>query len=164
MTTETMLLNGLEDSRQALLAVLESVRQRLDWYTPLLDKRLYNDSQVIDTLRRRLIARPKLQVALLLPSAAGWRYDCPQLQALAERLSGAVEVRTLPAGEPRERPEFSQAFAIADETALWWQREPYHFSGSYHPDGSGTSWELLNFFRLIWDKSEPDIEMRRLPL
>jgi len=158
------LLNGLEEVHGALLALLAETRRSIHLYTPELEPRLYNDPQVLDAIRLQISRQPRLQLYLLLPPAARWRSACPRLLQLAERLPSALSLRTLPADESRERPEFLQAFVIADQRSLLHQPEPRHFVGSYTAPGSGKARELLNFFMEIWEKAAFDPELRRLHL
>ncbi len=157
-------LAGLEAIHTAMLDLLAETRRSIHLYTPELDPRLYNDPQVLDAIRLQISRQPRLRLYLLLPPAARWRGACPRLLQLAERLTSALSLRTLPANEPRERPEFLQAFAIADQRSLLHQPEPRHFVGSYTAQGSARARELLNFFMEIWEKAAPDPELRRLYL
>ncbi len=163
-SSEITLLDGLEEIHGALLALLAATRRSIHLYTPELEPRLYNDPQVLDAIRLQISRQPRLRFYLLLPPAARWRGACPRLLQLAERLTSALSLRTLPADEPHERPEFLQAFAIADQRSLLHQPEPRHFVGSYTAQGSGRARELLNFFMEIWEKAAPDPELRRLHL
>ena len=161
---EITLLNGLEEIHGALLALLAATRRSIHLYTPELESRLYNDPRILDAIRLQISRQPRLRFYLLLPPAARWRSTCPRLLQLAERLTSALSLRTLPADEPHERPEFLQAFVIADQRSLLHQPEPRHFVGSYTTQGSGKARELLNFFTEIWEKAAPDPELRRLHL
>ena len=163
-SSEITLLNSLEEVHGAMLDLLVATQRSLHLYTPHLDPRLYNDSQVLDTIRAQVSRQPRLRFYLLLPPAARWRSDCPQLLQLAERLTSALSLRTLAPDEARERPEFLQSFAIADQRSLLHQPDPRHFVGSYTAPGSGKARELLNFFMEIWEKAAPDPELRRLHL
>jgi hypothetical protein len=155
-------LQGFEDTQRALLALLESLRRSLQLYTPHLDARLYNESSVLDAIRTQVIENPRTRFQLIIPPAESWRRACPHFLQLSQRLSSALELRTLAKGEPRERQEFSQSFLIADEHALLLLADPYRLVGSYAPQTSGKTKELLNFFQQIWEKSEPDPELRQL--
>ncbi len=158
------LLNGLQDTHQALLALLAATRRSVHLYTPYLDPRLYNDPRIVDTISTQISQRPRLRGYLLLPTATVWRGSCPRLLQLAERLTSALSLRTLPDDEPHERPEFLQGFVIADQIVLLHQADPSNFIGSFAAQGTGKARELLNFFMQMWEKSAPDPELRRLHL
>ncbi len=162
MTGPVTPLNGFEDTRQALLALLEATHRSVHLYTPHLDPRLYNDDQLLAALRACISRQPRLQCYFILPEAKLWRNACPRLLQLAERLPSVLHLRTLPEEEARERPELEQGFAIADQTALLHQADPRNGSGSHLPQASGKARELLHFFMEIWEKSVPDPELRRL--
>lgn len=159
-----VVLEGLEATRQALLALLEGMRRSLHLYTPYVDPRLYDDSQVLDTLRTRIVNQPRLQLRLLLPPAVEWRRQCPRLVNLAERLSSAIEFRTPPQDEPLARKEFGQCFCIADEAALLHLLDPRRMIGSFEAQRAGSAREMMNLFRELWEKSQADVELRTMRL
>jgi hypothetical protein len=164
MPGDVRLLAGVEDVRSGLAELLAACRHTVHLHTPHLDPRLYNDSQVIGAIRARVSDQPRLRFHLLLPPAAAWRGGCPSLLNLAERLSTALELRTPPADEPRERPEFGQAFVIVDRKLLLYQPDPRVFQADLNLQGSIRARELLDFFTAVWDKSRSDPELRRLML
>jgi len=157
-------LDGVENVRSGLAELLTACRHTVHMYTPHLDSRLYNDAHLIGTIRARVSDQPRLRFHLLLPPARVWRGGCPNLLNLAERLSTALLLQTLPTDEPRERPEFGEAFVIVDRRMLLHQPDPRAFQAELNLDGSVRAKELLDFFMAVWDKSLPDPELRRLML
>jgi hypothetical protein len=157
-------LNGLEDTQCTIILLIKAIHRNLRFYSPNLDPRLFDDGEVLEAIRAKVIERPRTRFYLILPPAGDWRRACPHLLQLIERLSSALEARTLPPEEPRERPEFGQSFFIADDAKLVFLADPRRFIGSYEPYSSAKSKELLNFFQEIWEKSQPDLELRRLRL
>jgi hypothetical protein len=87
--SSTMTLDGLDDSRCALLDLLGGLRRALVWYTPLIRPELYDDPDVLHAIRKRVVSQPKLRLHLVLPPAREWRGDCPRLARLSERLTSA---------------------------------------------------------------------------
>lgn len=160
----TISLDGLEDSLSALRAVLsDRAWNSLCWYTPYVRPSLYDAAELVSALRRRVVEQPRVQCRLLLPKALEWQRDCSRLVALIERLS-ALELRALPASEPRDRPEFSQAFLIVDDQALLHWTDPRRCIGYYAEQGGGRTRELAAFFAENWPKSQPEAEVRALRL
>ena len=162
--TDPTLLQGLEDSREAAIALITNARHSLDVYTPYLDPRLYDDAQVVAALRNRVVTQPRIQVRMLVPPANEWRLYCPHLLQLVERLTSAITLRTLPKIIRRERPELAQTLMIADQGALMFLADPRRMKGSYTSRGSAKTKELLDFFAGFWEKGEPDLELRQLRL
>lgn len=161
-TDQSTPLAGLEDSLEATVELLNNTRRSLHFYTPYLEPRLYNHDSVIEALRTRATEQSRLNCFLLLPTASHWRRSCPHLHRLLERLTSSLQVRILPANEPRERPEFGQSFMIADETRLLHYSDPQRLSGNYETRAASKSRILLGFFIEIWAKSTADPELRRL--
>ncbi|HXH03621.1 MAG TPA: hypothetical protein VNN09_09905, partial [Candidatus Competibacteraceae bacterium] len=90
---QRMAIEGLPEARGALLELLRDSRRQLLCYSPLIDERLYDDAQVVEALRQKLVRQPRWRLALLLPPTRQWRPACPCLNALLERLSSAIELR-----------------------------------------------------------------------
>ena len=157
-----ILLNGLDDSRRALLALLDGMRRALYLYTPLVRAELYNDPEVLAAIRNRVVSQPKVRFHLLLPPAREWRSGCPGLVRLSERLTTALILRTPNWAETPDSPELGQAFAIADERALLRFSDPRRLLGGYEPEPSERMKELLELFRRVWDRAQPDPDLSRL--
>ena len=158
----TMTLDGLDDSRRALLDLLDGLRRTLYLYAPLVRPELYNDADVLAAIRNRVVSQPKIRFHLLLPPAREWRSDCPGLVRLSERLTTALILRTPSREEAPDRPELGQAFAIADERALLRFSDPRRLIGGYEPQPSERMKELRELFRMLWERAEPDPDLRRL--
>lgn len=160
--TSPISLAGLDDSRRALLELLEGMRRVLYLYTPLVRPDLYNDPDVLAAIRNRVVSQPKIRFHLLLPPARTWRSDCPGLVRLGERLTTALILRTLNREETPDRPEMGQTFVIADERALLRFSDPRRLLGGYEPQPSERMKELLELFRALWDRAQPDPDLQRL--
>lgn len=160
--SSTTMLDGLDDSRRALLELLDGMRRMLMLYTPLIRSELYNDPDVLAAIRNRVVSQPKIRFHLLLPPVRLWRSDCPGLVQLSERLTTALILRTPNREEAPDRPELGQAFAIADERALLRFSDPRRFLGTCESRPSERMKELLELFRMLWDRAQPDPELRRL--
>lgn len=158
----TILLNGLDDSRRALLDLIENMRRVLHLYTPLLRPELYNDPDILAAIRARIVNQPRIRFHLLLPSAREWRSDNPGLVRLSERLTTALILRTPNRSEIPDSPELGQAFAIADERALLRFTDPRRLLGEYERQPSNQMKELLELFQMLWNRSQADPELRRL--
>lgn len=157
-------LNGLEESRTAFLELLAGMGRVLYVYTPLVRAELYNDSSVLAAIRQRVVGQPKLRLHWLLPPARDWRAACPGFISLSGRLSSALILRTPNPAETPDRPELGQAFAIADERALLRFSDPRRLLGAYQPQPSDRLKELLELFRLLWERAYPDPDLQRLGL
>ena len=163
-STRLLNVNGLDQSRTALLDLLAGLGRVLYVYTPLVRAELYNDARVLAAIRQRVVNQPKLRLHWLLPPARAWRTTCPGLLSLSDRLSSALILRTPNPAETPDRPELGQAFAIADERALLRFSDPRRLIGVYQPKPSDRLKEVLELFRLLWERAHPDPDLQRLGL
>jgi hypothetical protein len=157
-------LNGLDDSRRALLELVGGMRRTLCLYTPLMRAELYDDAEVLAAIRDRVVTQPKVRFQLLLPPAREWRAGCPRLARLCARLTTPLLLRTPNRAELPDWPELGQGFAIADAGALLRWIDPRRLTGEYQPRPSERAKELLELFRTLWDRSQPDSDLRAIGL
>ena len=159
---QTRVLQGPEDTVPACAELIASARRSLCIFSFVSPApALFNASEFIDTLRHQAVHEHRLQSQLLLPSATSWRQHCPQLTQLIERLS-AIELRTPPRDEPTDQAEFGQNFFIADERAVLFLKDPRRCIGEFNPNDSLGARRLMDFFNPLWEKSQADLELRRL--
>ena len=155
-------LDGLDDSRRALVEVLENLRRTLYLYTPVMRPELYDDPEVLAAVRNRVVSQPKVRLHWLLPPAREWRSACPRLVQLSERLTTALVLRTPSREESPNRPELGQAFAIADESLLLRFSDPRRLLGEYDSQPSERMKELLELCQVLWSRAQADSDLRRL--
>ena len=160
--SSTIVLDGLDDSRRALLDLLGGMRRTVHWYTPLVRSELYNDPDVLAAIRDRVVSQPKVRLHLLLPPARDWRNACPGLVRLGERLTTALNLRTPDRQALPDRPELGQGFAIADQRTLLHFSDPRRLLGIYEPRPTERMKELLELFRDVWNRSQADSDLRWL--
>ncbi|MGF1529302.1 MAG: hypothetical protein ACFCBW_21350, partial [Candidatus Competibacterales bacterium] len=90
------------------------------------------------------------------------RISGPHRLPLARRLPPAVGRPTPPPDEPRDRPQYEQAFAIADHRRLVLFTDPRRLQGRLLDREPDQAKPLLGFFDELWERSLPDGELRRL--
>ncbi len=159
-----IVLNGLDDSRRALLDMLEEMRRTLYRYTPLVRAELYDDAKILATIRNRVVSQPRLRLHWVLPPAREWRNACPRLARLGERLTSSLILHTPIPEERLDRPELSQAFAMVDERSLLHFSDPRRLIGSYDPHPSERMKPLLELFRELWSRTQANPDLQRLGL
>ena len=157
-------LNGLDDSRRALLDMLAGMRRTLCLYTPLVRADLYDDAEILAAIRNRVVGQPRLRLHWVLPPAREWRNASPRLVRLGERLTSSLILHTPIPEERPDWPELSQAFAIADERSLLHFSDPRRLIGSYDPQPGERMKQLLELFRELWSRTQPDPDLQRLGL
>ncbi len=155
-------LDGLDDSRRALVELLQNLRRTLYLYTPVVRPELYDDPEVLAAVRGRVVSQSKIRLHWLLPPAREWRSACPRLVQLSERLTTALILRTPNREESPNRPELGQAFAIADESSLLRFSDPRRLLGEYDSQPSERMKELLELFQVLWSRAQADSDLRRL--
>lgn len=155
-------LQGAEQALAALVEQMQATRRYLHCYAPAMDPLLFNQPQWLDTIRARVADQPRMRMQFIVPPAKEWRRTCPYFQSLSERLRSAMELRLLPAEEPRERELFQRLFIVGDRSSVLELADLSRFGGNFEPHNQARARQLLSFYDEIWEKSAPDPELRRL--
>lgn len=161
---ESYSLGGPEDSRIAFAGLLETARRNVSVYAPVVPATLFDDADLLEAISRAIIIHPRLRIQMLLPAAHTWRHHCPNFIRALERLTSALETRKPPDDLIRDRREYRDNFAIADEETLLHLTDPRRLTGIYDARPSAKARDLTRLFREIWERGETDPELRRLGL
>jgi len=157
-----ILLEGEEQTLAMLLEQMHAVRRYYHLYTPTLPAPLFNHPEFLGAVRSRVADQPRIRMQFIVPGAKEWRRQCPQFLQLSERLRSAMQLRVLPAEEPRERALFQRLFAVGDRASVLELSDLARFGGGYQHRHQSRARQLLTFFNEVWEKSGPDAELRRL--
>ena len=153
-------LSDAASATSALTDLLAATRRQLFLYSPLVPTALFARPEVADALRRLIVEQPRVQVRMLLPPVRDWRADCPTLAGLIDRL-GALELRIPPRDDTDSQAEQHYGFVVADQRNLLVLTDPRRCIG-YRGSGGIRARELLNLFNALWERSQPDRELRKL--
>ena len=150
-----------ETTRAAVIAVLATARREVCIYMRELEADIYEQSEVIESLKQIAIAGPNSSIRILIQHSSGARADGHRLVALAQRLSSSFAFRT-----PIEEIDlqYPGCFVISDRGA-WFERIlASRFDGEGSSHGPGRKAQLQDLFNAVWERSEELTEMRRLEI
>ncbi|MEO7936435.1 MAG: GNAT family N-acetyltransferase [Dokdonella sp.] len=150
-----------ETTRAAVIAVLATARREVCVYIRELEADIYEQAEVIESLKQIAIAGPNSSIRILIQHSSGARADGHRLVALAQRLSSSFAFRT-----PIEEIDlqYPGCFVISDRGA-WFERIlASRFDGEGSSHGPGRKAQLQDLFNAVWERSEELTEMRRLEI
>lgn len=149
-----------EELGRVLLELAQQARRTLDLVSRHLDPPLYDREDFVDAVKQLVLGSSRARVRLLVLDPAPVVTHGHRLVPLAQRLSSYVELR-VPAPEHRE---FNEAWLVADKDGYAHRRfsDRYEASCNFHDPRLAT--HLTNRFDELWQRAQPDPNLRRLHL
>jgi predicted GNAT family N-acyltransferase len=152
---------GLEATREALLALVRAARRDIVVYTRDLEPALYAHPPIVQAFKdfaisgRGGVARFVVQDPLLAQ-----RSPHPLL-AVAQRLSTAFLVRT---PQDIEELQYPSVFVATDADGYLFRLLGSRFEGDWSPALPGRNRQLREHFQRVWERARPCTELRSLQI
>ena len=149
-----------EDTRRAVVALISEVQRTVDILTPDLEPRIYDQAHFLDTLTRPALGQCRAKLRVLVRDPQRAIKDGHRLIELTRRLSSYMQIRKV----HTDYADFTQAFLLADNYGVMHRTLAERFEGTVCFRDPLEVKRLRELFDEIWDRSEPDPELRRLHL
>jgi len=151
-------LERAADNREAALQMAQQARRRVDIFTLDLESAIYNQAPFEEALSRLLRSTPSSRARILVQESSHAVQTGHCLIHLAQRLSSHIEIRK-PA---TDYAGMNEAFLIADETGYIHRTPGDQYEGVANFKDRYTARQLTALFNEIWERSQPDPQVRRL--
>lgn len=142
----------------ALLALASQARRSIEIVSRHLDPVLYDTDAFAAALRGLVVDSRRAQVRMLVLDPSPVVSRGHRLVELAQRLSSYVAIR-VPGPEHRE---FNEAWLVADNTGYLHRRFSDRFEAVANFADRRFATHLANRFDEIWQRAQPDPNLRRL--
>jgi hypothetical protein len=141
-------------------ALATQAQRTLLLHTEDLEPAVYDDSAFIEAVNRLARAHGQSRIWILVQDARHAVLHGHRLIETARRLSSSIQLRR-PAPQYRN---FHESFLLADGCGYLHRPIAARFEGTanFHDPGKVADWE--KYFMEVWERSEPDEEIRRLYL
>ena len=151
-------LDTMDENRGAAIAVARQCQRTLAIQSYDLDPIIYDNADFIEAVRQIAVNSTRADIKVLIEDSRKIISSGHRFIELARQLSSFIEIRKINA----DLKTVSEAFLIADETALIYRRQPQRYEGFVNFNERGRCRLLLADFRDSWEKAAPDPELRRL--
>ncbi|HLU61653.1 MAG TPA: hypothetical protein VKZ99_04815 [Gammaproteobacteria bacterium] len=155
---EARRLQGVSDNREAAAAVAGEARRALAIFSHELEPQVYDTLEFLEAAKALALSASRARIRILLVDSTRAVREGHRLVELARRLSSFFEIRK-PHPDDAGIPE---TFIIADEKALLHRPLATRWEGQASLHDPLRAREKLKLFEEIWQRSEPDPEMRQL--
>lgn len=147
-----------DEARVLCIALAQQARRSIDLLSPHLDRRIFDSAGMEDAIRQLSINSRSTRIRILLKSSEPVIKSSHRLVHIFQSMSSTVEIRQI----AEDYQNYNEAFVIFDRRGLIYHRNASRYEGIANFDRPRLATELTNFFDEIWDRSEPDPNMRRL--
>ncbi len=159
-TARAFELGRAKELRRVLLELAQQTRRTLDLVSRHLDPTLYDRDDFVEAVKQLALGSPRARVRMLILDPAPVIASGHRLIPLAQRLSSYIELR-VPAPEHRE---FNEAWLVADKDGYAHRRFSDRFEATVDFHDPRLAAHLTNRFDELWQRAQPDPNLRRLHL
>jgi len=151
-------VRSMDQCRAAALEIAKLARYRLAIMTPDLEPAIYGTHEFRDELKRIARSSRFAQVRVLVRDAQRATREGHLLVELSLALPTYVQIR-VPDPDDEQRTD---AFVLADDDAILYRVAAEVADGVVEVEGSAIARERLRSFDRLWQRAQPDPNLRRL--
>lgn len=155
---EKILVESIDENRAAALALAQQAKKSLHIFSHDLDAMVYDNSEFLEAAKNLAIAHKHSFIHIIIHDSRKIVQQSHRLVELSRRLSSSIHIRKT----PTELKSHTEAFCIADETAILRRVLDNRYEGYVNFYDRLECKNILDFFKIAWEKSTPDPELRRL--
>ncbi len=158
--SETFDISTLEELRDASLAMAQQCHRSLEIISRQLDPRVYDNEAFSNALRQLALQSQYARIRILVLEPAALVSRGHRLLELAGRMSSFFEIRV----PGVEHQGCNEACLIADAVGAIHMPIADRYEGRLDFNNHQLAGELRRRFEEIWDKAQPDPNLRKMKL
>jgi hypothetical protein len=153
-----LIVSNKDETRAAVVTVAGLANRGLAILTPDLEPDVYDHDDVLETLKKFLLARSFARVRVLISDPLRTLKTGNRFVDMGRRLNSYIEFRNV-------KPEFrhhKDAFCIADERAIVYRARADRWDGMLGTYEPAVAKKYLNVFDELWHACDVDNQLRLL--
>jgi predicted GNAT family N-acyltransferase len=158
---EVFVVASIGDAQSLVDRLLADARYKIWIYSRDLDRLLLDREPVLDAIRRIATSGRRAEIRILLQDPLSAVRDGHRLLNLAARLPTAIEIRRV---VDQHDLQYAGAFVLNDEGGYYQRPLGTRWDGEGNTRSVGPHGQLLDYFREVWQRAEPDPELRRMAI
>jgi hypothetical protein len=147
-----------DDNREAAVELARGASRHLAIFTQDLEPLILDQADFVSAVKELALKSKFSRIRILVKDSNRAVKEGHRLMNLAQRLSSYIEVRRLSG----DYANIAEAFIIADERGLLYRPLASRFEGIADTNDPFQAREKLHQFDEMWERSDPDPELRRL--
>lgn len=149
-----------DDNARAARALIADVRNTVDIFSSDLEPHIYDQAAFLERLTRPPLGKPRATVRVLVKDSQRAVKGGHRLIELTRKLSSYMEIRKI----HKDFVDYDEAFMLVDDCGVMRRRVSARFSGTLCFNDVNEVTRLRKIFDEVWERSDPDPELRRLNL
>jgi hypothetical protein len=151
-------VESLDEARTVTQAMAAQAQRTLLLHTEVLEPAIYDKRAFLDAVTRLSHTHSQARIWILIQDARKVVQHGHRLVELARRMSSSIQLRR-PAEQYRN---YHESFLLADGCGYLHRpiASRYEGTANFHDPGKVTDFE--KYFMEVWERSEPDEEVKRL--
>ncbi|HKJ77402.1 MAG TPA: acyltransferase [Gammaproteobacteria bacterium] len=150
----------MAENRDIALAMARQARRYLYVFTGDLDPALYDSAEFAEALSALARSSERAHVHILVQDSTRASKDGHRVVELAQRLSSKVRIHR----PSRQYADLRETFLVADELGYLYRTVADRYEAQASFRDRKRARELTRHFEEVWQRSEPDPQLRRLSL
>jgi len=153
-------LDGAESFREQATILTQRAQRQIRIFSPDLDPNIFDNDELRNRLFNFASQHPYAEIHILVKNPLLLVQNGHRLLHLYHRLPSRVQMRTL---KPANKTSHTE-FMLTDQTGILYKQSLNRYTGYAVYWSPLDATELANEFDTLWNASEPDPELRSLPM
>ncbi len=149
-----------DEMRQAAIEIARTATRKVSIFTQDLEPGIYDDPDFLEVIKRLVLSQAYSRIRVLIADPSRAIKNGNQFVYLGRRLNTYIEFRNI----HEDLRTHSEAFCIADETALVYRLQASRWEGIADTHEPAVAKMYASMFDEIWLASEVEPEFRQLNL
>ena len=146
------------DQRNAALSLINQSKHALTIYSRDLDHAVYDNPELVEAVRQLAIRSRVSEIKILVQNSERIVQQGHRLIELSRRLESLIKIRKV----TEEYHHYNGSFLVVDRRGVIHNKTGESYRAIVNFNAPSEAALLLNFFDEVWERSEPDPELRAL--
>ena len=146
------------EQRNAALALIAQSERTLAIYSHDLDHAVYDNPELVEAVRQLAIRSRVSEIKILVQNPQRIVQQGHRLIELGRRLESSIKIRKV----TEEYQHYNGSFLVVDRRGVVHNKTGERYRATVNFNAPSEAALLLNFFDEVWERSEPDPELRVL--
>ncbi|MGB0238936.1 MAG: GNAT family acetyltransferase [Cycloclasticus sp.] len=159
-TKTTFDLTSFDEDIKALTSLINQTQNEICIFSHLLSPMIFDTEPVVSACEKFCLKNYRTKINVLVDETRPITRISHRLLGLSHRFSSSVFFKKTGSDLPLREDDF----VCFDKSAYFQLPHYQHYAGRCNFSDADRTTKLLVFFKEAWERSEPDIELRSIPL
>lgn len=153
-------LSSRDEIKVINIALTQQSARKIDIISRYFDSTIYDNTDYLEAVKKLSIASKFTKIRILIKDSDPMVKSGHRIIDLIQQLTSSIEVRQI----SDEYKSSNEAFSLFDEKGLIYLKHADRYEGIANFNRPRLASELTAYFNEVWERSIPDVNLRRLYL